>query len=506
MWLQEVVNSYVTDTEAQNRLTKLALFSPDEHGYALQNGIITFQGRVWIGSNSALQTKILSALHTSAVGGHSGTQATYQRIKRLFAWQGLKAQVTDFVKQCDICQHAKHLNTPPAGLLEPLPIPTGAWRDISMDFIEGLPTSDGYKAIMVIVDRYTKYSHFVPLKHPFTAQTVARHFVDSVVKLHGMPRSIVSDRDRIFTSVFWKLLFQKLGTKLKYTTAYHPQSDGQTERVNQCLEMFLRCTVQDHPKQWHSCLSLAEFWYNSTFHSSLGCSPFKALYGHEPNLGAMPELDSEKTPVTDVLAERAMQAALLTKNLEAAQARMKYNADKHRVEKEYQVGEKVLLKLQPYAQASVVNRPYPKLAYKYFGPYSILERIGKAAYRLDLPASSLVHDVFHVSQLKEYHPDFSHVFLELPKCPALDTVETQPETILDRRLTKKGNTAVHQMLIKWTGLSADQATWEDWEVLKVRFPVSLLFLLGDKQALLRGALSRLTASHLRPMWAPQTGD
>jgi hypothetical protein len=229
VWLQEVINSYVTDTKARRRLTELAIHTPDEHGYDLQQGIIRFQGRVWVGSNSALQTKIITAFHSSAVGGHSGAQATYQRIKPMFAWAGLKSQVTEFVRQCNICQHAKHINTPPGGLLQPLPVTTGAWRNISMDFVEGLPVA----VIMVVVDRFTKYAHFIPLRHPYTAPTIARHFVDSVVKLHGMPHSIVSDHDRIFTSTFWKLLFQKLGTKLNFTTAYHPQSDGQTGRVNQ---------------------------------------------------------------------------------------------------------------------------------------------------------------------------------------------------------------------------------------------------------------------------------
>jgi hypothetical protein len=245
--------------------------------------------------------------------------------------------------------------------------------------------------------------------------------------------------------------------------------------------------IQDQPKQWCRALPLAEFWYNSTFHSSLGCSPFKALYGHDPNFGAIPDLDMDVSPVTDVLKERQMQMALLTKNLEAAQARMKYNADKHRMEKEYQVGDKVLLKLQPYAQASVVNRPYPKLAYKYFGPYTILARIGRAAYRLELPANSQVHDVFHVSQLKEYRSDFSPVFSELPKCPALDALDTVPEMVLDRRLVKKGNAAVPQVLIKWTGLSADTATWEDWEVLKVRFPAVLAW--GQASSLAGGIVT-----------------
>lgn len=126
-----------------------------------------------------------------------------------------------------------------------------------MDFIDGFPLSDGYNTILVVVHRFTKFAHFIPLRHPFTAPSVARVFVDSIVKLHGMPRTIVSDRDRIFTSNFWKLLFQQLGTKLKFTTAYHPQRDDQSERVNQCLEMFLRYNVQDTPREWRRLLPLA---------------------------------------------------------------------------------------------------------------------------------------------------------------------------------------------------------------------------------------------------------
>jgi hypothetical protein len=442
-WLQEVLNSYVTDNEAQRKLAQLALASPDEQGYALIEGIIRHHGRIWVGANSALRTKLITAFHTSAIGGHSGADATYQRIKRLFAWTGLKAQVIDFVKQCDTCQHAKHSNTHPTGLLQPLPIPSGPWRDITMDFIEGLPLSDGFNTILVVVDRYTKFAHFIPLKHPYTAPSVARVFVDSIVKLHGMPRTIVSDRDRIFTGKFWKLLFEKLGTKLKYTTAYHPQTDGQSERVNQCLEMFLRCNVQDAPRQWRRLLPLAEFWYNSCYHTSLGGSPFQALYGYEPNFGAIPELaDNPASPVSGVIQERAVQLAILKQNLEAAQVRMKKYADKNRTEKEYQVGELVLLRLQPYAQKTVVNRPFPKIAYKFFGPYPVLERIEQAAYRLELPMSSQIHNVFHVSQLKDYHEDFTPVFSELPTIPDLDIRETEPETILERRMMKKGNAHV----------------------------------------------------------------
>jgi len=230
-----------------------------------------------VAQNSALQTKIIHSFHATAIGGHSGVQATYHRVHRLFYWKGLKSADEDFVKQCQICQQVKHLNSHPAGLVQPLPIPEGAWQDLSMDFIEGLPKSEGYEVILVVVDRFTKYAHFITVKHPFTAPTIARAVFDNVIKLHGMPKTIVSDRDKVFTSVFWKELFRLLGTTLMFSSAYHPQTNGQTERVNQCLEMYLRCLVYDTPKKWKSMLAQEEFWYNSTFHFSLGCSPFQAL-------------------------------------------------------------------------------------------------------------------------------------------------------------------------------------------------------------------------------------
>ena len=189
----------------------------------------------------------------------------------------MKLDVENFVKQCQICQQAKHEHTHPARLLQQLPIPQGAWQDLSMDFVEGLLTSENSNAILVVVDWFSKYSHFIPLKHPFTTPSVARLVPDHVVKLHGMPRSIVSDRDKVFSSSFWKTLFSLSDTKLLMSIAYHLQIEGQTEQVNQCLEMYLRCAVHDTPKKWRSWLPLAELWYNCSYHTSLGCTPFKAL-------------------------------------------------------------------------------------------------------------------------------------------------------------------------------------------------------------------------------------
>ena len=219
LWVQEVLNSYETDMEAQELKTQLLIQSPNEQGYSLHQGIIRRNGVIWIGDNSALRTKLITALHDSAVGGHSGVHATYHRVKKMFWWKGLKNDVTQFVGQCQVCQQAKSERVHPLGLLQPLPIPTGAWEDVSMDFVEGLPKSEGFDTILVVVDRFSKYAHFISLKHPYTAQGVAQVFLDTVVKLHGAPKTIVSDRDKVFTSSFWTHLFQLMGVKLLFSMA-----------------------------------------------------------------------------------------------------------------------------------------------------------------------------------------------------------------------------------------------------------------------------------------------
>lgn len=185
-------------------IARLAIHSPDEQGYSLEKGLIRHNGKVWIGNNAAIQTKIIAAYHSSALGGHSGIAATYHRLRTHFAWKGMRQDVESFIKQCAICQQSKHTNTHPVGLLQPLPIPEGVWRDLSMDFIEGLPKSNGFSVILVIVDRLTKYAHFIPVKHPYTTASIAQLFLDHIVKLHGLPSTIVTDRDTIFLSNFWK--------------------------------------------------------------------------------------------------------------------------------------------------------------------------------------------------------------------------------------------------------------------------------------------------------------
>jgi hypothetical protein len=220
--------------------------------YSLNNGVIRYKQRVWLGSNTAIQTKVTNALHCSAVGGHSGFLVTYSHVKQLFYWPNMKDFIHTLVGACVVCHQAKPDRSKYLGLLQPLPMPTQAWQVISLDFIEGLPQSAGYLVILVVVDRLTKFAHFVLMRHPFKALKVAQVFMQAVYQLYGMPESIVSDRDRVFTSTLWKELFRLSDTQLLMSSSYHPQMDSQTERVNQCLETFLRCFIQACPSKWSS--------------------------------------------------------------------------------------------------------------------------------------------------------------------------------------------------------------------------------------------------------------
>jgi transposase InsO family protein len=207
--------------------------------FSLVDSLLKYKNRIWVGNDHQLQLKILTAFHSSAVGGHSGISVTYHRVKKLFAWKGLKSAVQEFEQSCIICQQSKLDRAKSPGLLQPLPTPDGAWQMMTMDFVEGLPKSGAANCILVVVDKFTKYGHFIPLHHPYTVVTVAKACLDNVYKLHGMPLSIVSDRDRIFTSRFWQELFRRAQVQLRMSSSYHPQSDGQTECVNQCMETYL---------------------------------------------------------------------------------------------------------------------------------------------------------------------------------------------------------------------------------------------------------------------------
>lgn len=191
-------------------------------------------------------------------------------------------QVTKFVAACDVCQQNKYETKAPIGLLQPLPILERVWEDISLDFISGLFRSEAMDCVLVVVDRFSKYGHFVGFKHPFTARTVAQIFSKEIIRLHGIPRSIVSDHDPIFLSSYWRELFKLTGTTLRMSSSYHPKSDGQTEVLNRCVETYLHGFSSDRPHGRNKWLPWAEYCYNTGFQSSAGSTPFEVVYGIPP--------------------------------------------------------------------------------------------------------------------------------------------------------------------------------------------------------------------------------
>lgn len=208
-------------------------------GFTIRDEKLFYKGRRVIPRASKFIPILLRQYHDSVVGGHAGELKTYLRLATDWFWVGMRKSVNQHVSSCSTCQQQKNSQLSPAGLLQPLPIPSQVWEDLTMDFVEGLPASRGINSILVVVDRLSKYAHFVGLRHPFTAATVAEAFVREIVRLHGFPSTIISDCDKVFMSHFWTELFKMQGTELKRSTSYHPQTDGQSEIVNKGLESYL---------------------------------------------------------------------------------------------------------------------------------------------------------------------------------------------------------------------------------------------------------------------------
>lgn len=304
--------------------------------------------------DSAGKERLLQEFHAAPLAGHPGIDRTFKRLAAVFYWKGMRKDVKLFVESCYECQTTKYSTQKPAGLLQPLPIPSQVWEDVSMDFVTSLPQSRGYTSILVAVDCLTKYAHFAPLPKSYNALKVATVFIDMVVKHHGFPKTLVSDRDPVFLNDVWEDMLRLSGTKLHFSTAYHPKSDGQTEVRNRGLEQYLRAFVADRPTKWANFLPWVELALNCFHHEGLGTSPFTALYGRDPpSLIAAPPSATTPPDVALMIQQHGDLIVMLRKNLEKAQQRMKVAADKHRRDVEYAVGDMVLLKLQLYRQHSV---------------------------------------------------------------------------------------------------------------------------------------------------------
>ncbi|KAI3786449.1 hypothetical protein L1987_40139 [Smallanthus sonchifolius] len=272
-----------------------------------------------------------------------------------------------------------------------------------MDFITKLPhTLSGYDSIWVIIDRLTKFAHFLPIREDYRVEKLARIYIDEIMSRHGIPLNIISDRDARFTSRFWQSLKTALGTRLDLSTAYHPQTDGQTERTILTLEDMLRACVIDFCGNWDSHLSLIEFSYNNSYHTSINMAPFEALYGRKCRSPiCWNEIGEAQITAPELIQETYDKIIQIRDNIRVARSRQKSYADKRRKPLEFQASDLILLKVSSWKGVIRFGKK-GKLAPRYVGPFKILERIGKVAYKLDLPPSlGNVHLTFHMSNMKK---------------------------------------------------------------------------------------------------------
>ncbi|RVW71121.1 Transposon Tf2-12 polyprotein [Vitis vinifera] len=439
--------------------------------YSLHDGLLFFKHRYYISPNSSLKALLLHEFHATPFAGHGGVKRTLVRLATLFYWPRMRADVEQYVSACLVCQQTKYSTQAPAGLLQPLPVPSLVWNEVTMDFITNLPPSRNFTVIMVVVNRLTKSAHFGALPTQFTAAKSAEVFAAIVVKIHGFPSSIISDRDPVFMSKFWQTLFQLSRTSLRHSTAYHPQTDGQSEVVNRGLEQYLRAFTNEKPHSWISFLGWAEFCYNSSYLSGLKMTPFQALFGRPPPI--IPAYTQGSTSIQaldEALVERDALLRTLKKNLRQAQHRMTQKANAHRRDLQLEVGDMVLVRLQPYRQPTAAYRPYQKLAKRFYGPYQVLERIGAVAYRLALPSGCKIHPVFHISALKPFRGPVPDEVYPLPTETMGIHPLLVPAAICAVRTILRQGKEVQQILVQWTASDPENATWEDFVVFCRLYP------------------------------------
>uniref|UniRef100_A0A803JHM8 Gypsy retrotransposon integrase-like protein 1 n=1 Tax=Xenopus tropicalis TaxID=8364 RepID=A0A803JHM8_XENTR len=401
--------------------------------------------------------QVLREVHDSKMAGHPGVAKTISLLSRHIWWPSFKQDARTFINSCPICQRSKSSHQQPQGLLNPLPIPMKPWSHISMDFIVELPPSQGKTVIWVVVDRFSKMAHFIPLPHLPSAKTLADLFITHIFKFHGFPVNIVSDRGVQFVSRFWRAFCSLVGTELSFSSAYHPQTNGQTERVNQSLEQYLRCYVSDNQSTWSELLPWAEFAYNNATHSSSGRSPFFVVYGLHPKAFSFSGSNSPVPSANSSVLRFSEIWSLVHESLSAASLAQKKAADKSRRDApQYKVGDLVWLSTKNIK----LKVPSPKLGPRFIGPYPIIAIVNPSSVRLQLPPNFKIANTFHVSLLK---PAANTRHLSVPP-PVL--IEGQPEYEIQEFLDSRLVRGKLQYLTRWKGFGPEENSWVSVDDIK----------------------------------------
>ncbi|GJU71643.1 putative reverse transcriptase domain-containing protein [Tanacetum coccineum] len=437
------------------------------------DGTLCLNGRSWLPCYGDLRTVIMHESHKSKYSIHPGSEKMYQDVKKLYWWPNMKADIATYVSKCLTCAKVKAEHQRQSGLLVQPEIPQWKWDNITMDFVTKLPkSSQGYDTIWVIVDRLTKSAIFIPMKETDPLEKLARMYLKEVVTRHGIPVSIICDRDPRFASNFWRSLQKALGTSLDMSTAYHPQTDGQSERTIQTLEDMLRACVIDFGNGWVKHLPLVEFSYNNSYHASIKAAPFEALYGRKcrsPVCWA--EVGEVQLTGPEIVQETTEKIIQVKQRMQAARDRQKSYADLKRKPMEFEVGDKVMLKVSPW-KGVVRFGKRGKLNPRFVGPFKVIKRVGDVAYKLELPEElSRVHNTFHVSNLKKCHAD-EPLAVPLDGLHFDDKLQfvEEPIEITDREVKRLKRSRIPLVKVRWNSKRGPEFTWEREDQFRKKYP------------------------------------
>lgn len=412
----------------------------------------------------SLRTELLKAAHDSSTSGHLGRDKTYELLSRTFYWPRMGTIVEEYVRSCPSCQASKPSQRLPIGLLQPLDVPSRPWESVSVDFITHLPkTKKGHTSICVFVDRLTKMIVVEPTTDKVTATEIATLYFRAVFRHHGLPTSLISDRDPKFTSEFWIELQRALQTHLNMSSAGHAQTDGQTERANRTVIEMLRAFVGPHHDDWDEHLIQAEFAYNNSVNATTGYSPFflnNGQHPHTPLSLSVPPLKTPPKSVARFLSDiREHLSRARSAILKAQEVQAKYANEKRR-DVSFKPGDRILLSSQRLKIALAENAK-EKFQPRYYGPYTVLKVVTPVTYKLDLPPALKLHPVIHAKYLKEY-VDGAETFPDRPEYkppppPEIINGEKHYEVECFRGHTGTGNRL--RFLVKWLDYTEDQNSY-----------------------------------------------